>query len=138
LPWYWDRLNGETVFLYILAAGATERRAWPAEAWSRLRTFPGTLAGFRFGSADLGLFVFQYGLDLLDLDEWREPGGVHLAAEAARATEAHHRFCRSLADRFVTFKDYWALSAGDGPGKARTGTPTAVIVPPAPLKVPLT
>jgi hypothetical protein len=28
------------------------------------------------------LFVFQYGLDLLDLRDWLPPGGVDLAAEA--------------------------------------------------------
>ena len=43
-------------------------RAWPAENWCRLQPFFGTVAGLRFISADLGLFVFQYGLDLLDLD----------------------------------------------------------------------
>ena len=29
----WDRLNGETVFLYVLAAGADGERAWPADCW---------------------------------------------------------------------------------------------------------
>src|SRR5262249_17955985 len=79
LPCGWDRLNGETVFLYVLAAGADDARAWPAASWSRLRPFFGTVAGLRFNNADLGLFVFQYGLDLLDLGAWREPGGLDLA-----------------------------------------------------------
>jgi hypothetical protein len=117
LPCCWDRLNGETVFAYVLAAGTDESRAWPARGWGQLRTFPGTVAGFRFGSADLGLFVFQYGYDLLDLCHWREPGGVDLAGEAACAAEANYRFCRGLANRFTTFGHYWGISAGDGPGE---------------------
>src|SRR5262245_18492880 len=58
LPWAWDRLNGETVFMYVLAAGAAGERAWPAEHWRELRQFRGTVAGLDFVSADLGLFVF--------------------------------------------------------------------------------
>jgi hypothetical protein len=116
LPYAWDRLNGETVFLYVLAAGADGERAWPAEGWSRLRPFFGTTAGLHFASADLGLFVFQYGLDLLDLAAWRQPGGLDLAGQAAVATEANFRCCRAAADRFRTYRRYWGLSAGDGPG----------------------
>src|SRR5438128_1978994 len=58
----WDRLNGETVFLYVLATGADRARALPPAAWRHLRPFYGTVAGRRFNNADLGLFVFQYGL----------------------------------------------------------------------------
>jgi hypothetical protein len=112
----WDRLNGETVFLYVLAAGARDGRAWGAAAWPALETFPGTVAGLRFGSADLGLFVFQYGLDLLDLDHWRVPGGADLAGDAVRAALANFLFCRAAAPRFATYRTYWGLSAGDGPG----------------------
>src|SRR5262249_45065377 len=74
----WDRRNGETVLLYVLGAGAEESRALPASAWQALRPFYGTAAGLRFNNADLGLFVFQYGLDLLDLRGLRGPGGVEL------------------------------------------------------------
>jgi hypothetical protein len=113
----WDRLNGETIFLYVLAAGADGERAWPADCWSRLQPFFGTSAGLHFASADLGLFVFQYGLDLLDLAAWHEPGGLDLAGEAAVATEANFRCCRDAASRFETYRHYWGLSAGDGPGE---------------------
>jgi hypothetical protein len=116
LPCAWDRLNGETAFMYVLAAGAGAGRAWPAENWRRLQPFFGTVAGLRFVSADLGLFVFQYGLDLLDLAAWREPGGLDLMAEAGRAAEANYRHCREAGHRFRTYRRHWGLSAGDGPG----------------------
>jgi hypothetical protein len=116
LPSVWDRLNGETVFLYVLAAGAGGGREWPARSWPR--PFLGTTAGLRFASADLGLFVHQYGLDLLDLEVWREPGGLDLMAHAALATDANFRCCRAAASRFETYQHYWGLSAGDGPGDA--------------------
>jgi hypothetical protein len=116
LPCRWDRVNGETAFMYVLAAGAGERRALSAASWSALRPYYGTVAGMRFNNADLGLFVFQYGLDLLDLRRWRPPGAVDLWAEAGVATRANRRACRGAADRFTTYRRFWGLSAGDGPG----------------------
>src|SRR5262249_50660187 len=88
LPCCWDRLNGETAFMYVLAAGAPEEKAVAETAWTALDPFYGTVAGHRFNNADLGLFVFQYGLDLLDLEHWRAPGEVDLLAEAKLATQA--------------------------------------------------
>jgi hypothetical protein len=112
----WDRLNGETVHLYVLAAGAAAGRALAPSAWHALRPCYGAVAGLRFNNADLGLFVFQYGLDLLDLAAWRPPGEVDLEAEAAVAAEANRRACRRRADAFRTYRRFWGLSAGDGPG----------------------
>jgi hypothetical protein len=112
----WDRLNGETAFMYVLGAGAEEGRALGAASWEALRPFYGTVAGLQFNNADLGLFVFQYSLDLLDLHRWRAPGEVDLLAEARLATVANHRACRDLGDRFATYRRFWGLSAGDGPG----------------------
>jgi hypothetical protein len=112
----WDRVNGETAFMYVMAAGASDGRALSAESWSALRTHHGIVAGLTFNNADLGLFVFQYGLDLLDLDRWRSPGSLDLQAEARIATAANARLCLDLADEFTTYRRYWGLSAGDGPG----------------------
>jgi hypothetical protein len=114
----WDRLNGETAFMYVLAAGAGQERALSAGSWQALRSFHGTVAGLRFHSADLGLFVFQYGFDLLDLERWRAPGDVDLWAEARLATQANELSCRELAASFSTYRRFWGLSAGDGPGAA--------------------
>ena len=100
----------------MLAAGAAAGRALAPAAWDALRPCYGAVAGLRFNNADLGLFVFQYGLDLLDLASWRPPGGVDLEAEAAVAAEANRRACRQRADAFRTYRRFWGLSAGDGPG----------------------
>ncbi len=116
LPCSWDRANGETLMMYVLAAGAEDDRALPGESWKSLRPFYGEVAGHRFNNADLGLFVFQYGLDLLDLARWRSPDGLDLVAEASVATLANRDACRASADRFRTYRRHWGLSAGDGPG----------------------
>jgi hypothetical protein len=115
-PCCWDRLNGETAFMYVLAGGADGGKALPATSWRALRPFYGTAAGRRFNSADLGLFVFQYGLDLLDLSACRAPGDIDLWAEARVATLANEEVCREAAAEFVTYRRFWGLSAGDGPG----------------------
>jgi hypothetical protein len=116
LPCNWDRLNGETAFMYVLAAGAEPEKAIADTAWTQLQPFYGTVAGHRFNNADLGLFVFQYGLDLLDLEAWRAPGEVDLLAEAKLATQANHQACKQAADTFATYRRFWGLSPGDGPG----------------------
>jgi hypothetical protein len=113
----WDRLNGETAFMYVLAAGARDGQALPGASWAALRPFMGTVAGLRFNNADLGLFVFQYGLDLLDLERWQAPGPVDLWAEAGLAVQANEWTCRAAARTFSTYRRFWGLSAGDGPGE---------------------
>jgi hypothetical protein len=115
LPCRWDRLNGETAFMYVLACGAEEGRSLGADSWRALRPFYGAAAGHRFNNADLGLFVFQYGLDLLDLRTWRRPGDPDLWAEARVATLANEDACRTAAGQYATYRRFWGLSAGDGP-----------------------
>jgi hypothetical protein len=129
----WDRLNGETVFMYVLAAGADGERALPVSAWRHLQPFYGSVAGLRFNSSDLGLFVFQYGLDLLDLTSWLAPCGVDLAAEATIAAEANYRLCREWAGTFGTYRDYWGLSAGDGPASSPDGFTYRCYAPGGPI-----
>jgi hypothetical protein len=129
----WDRLNGETAFMYVLGAGAEGSRALPAESWSALQPFYGWTAGRRFNNADLGLFVFQYGLDLLDLKAWRAPGDVDLFAEAAIATSANRDLCRVASDRFVTYQRFWGLSSGDGPGQHAGDDVYRCYAPPGPV-----
>ncbi len=118
LPTFWDRLNGETVFMYVLVPRAAPERAVPVKCWASLQPFYGTVAGLRFNNADLGLFAFQYGLDLLDLRRWRPPGPVDLAEEARVATRANYLFCQAEATQFTTYRCFWGLSDGDGPGDA--------------------
>jgi hypothetical protein len=102
--------------MYVLGAGAAPGRALPPECWGALRPFYGTVAGFRFNNADLGLFAFEYGMDLLDWPRWRAPGPVDLFAEAKIATQANRAFCRQAASVFATYQRFWGLSDGDGPG----------------------
>jgi hypothetical protein len=131
-PYCWDRLNGETVALYVLAAGADDDRCWRADNWDRLGRFVGEAGGLHFGSADLGLFVFQYGLDLLDVSHASLPGD-DLVVDAARAVEANFRVCRAAADRFSTYQRFWGLSAGDGPDSTRAGYAYRAYAPAVPL-----
>jgi hypothetical protein len=115
-PGCWDRLDGEAVHMYVLGSGPDLDRALPAESWKALGTFYRTVAGLRFNNADLGLFAFQYGLDLLDFRRWHSPDGVDLAAEAVVATRANYLVCRENAANFATYRRFWGLSDGDGPG----------------------
>jgi hypothetical protein len=112
----WDRLNGETVHLYVLATGAAPGQALTPASWAALRPFYGEAAGLRFNNADLGLFAFEYGLDLLDCGSARPPSTPNLTAEARTATRANRLVCRDAAATFATYRRFWGLSDGDGPG----------------------
>jgi hypothetical protein len=112
----WDRLDGEVVHMYVLGAGAAPGRELSPGLWTALRCFCGTVAGLYFTNADLGLFAFQYGLDLLDLGHWRPPAPPDLMAEGTLAARANYLFCRHAAGRFATYHLYWGLSDGDAPG----------------------
>jgi hypothetical protein len=129
----WDRVNGETAFMYVLAAGAAEGRSVGSGSWQALRPFYGTIGGLRYNNADLGLFVFQYGLDLLDLGAWRAPAEVDLAGEARLATAANAWMCRQSADAFATYRRFWGLSAGDGPGRPPDGHTYRCYAPAGPI-----
>lgn len=116
LPNYWDRLNGETAFMYVLGVGGRDECALSPACWGRLRTCHGRVEGHRFASADLGLFVWQYSLELLDFERYTAAGTFDLYAQARTATWANYLACRAAARDFVTYRSYWGLSAGDGPG----------------------
>ncbi|HMF15164.1 MAG TPA: glucoamylase family protein [Gemmataceae bacterium] len=133
IPCAWDRANGETAFMYVLAAGADEGRRIGPKTWKALGSFHGSVAGQRFNNADLGLFVFQYGLDLLDLHVWRAPDEVDWMGEARLATVANRLACRTLADRYRTYQRYWGLSAGDGPGDSASSDVYRCYAPSGPI-----
>lgn len=112
----WDRFNGETLLLYALAAGRSGRVRRPEDAAT-------TAAGITLPSAELGLFVSQYGLEILDVSAGRRPGVPDLIEAAGLAVDANRAVCTAQSARFRTYRDFWGLSAGDGPGEggAREG-----------------
>jgi hypothetical protein len=121
LAWAWDRLNAETAFLYVLAVGAESGRDLSPACWTALDACYASAGGVRFPSADLGLFVSQYSLELLD---WTRPPlsvGIDLPTTGYLAARANYLVCRSAADRFQTYRHFWGLSAGDGPGSHPDG-----------------
>ena len=67
------------------------------ELLAALRTFHGTVAGFHFNNSDLGLFVFQYGLDLLDLRRVD-----HLAVRSYLAHLGRRKLARSSMARHLS------------------------------------
>ena len=77
--------------------------------------------------------MFQYGFDLLDLERWRAPGEVDLWGEAHLATQANERSCRELGGMFATYRRFWGLSAGDGPGPASDTETYRAYAPSGPL-----
>lgn len=112
----WDRFNAETAFMYVLGIGAQDRRkALPAASWNAMRLFQGALGKYYFASSDLGLFVFQYSLLLLDGCELPPCRGATLLDECIKGMRANEWFCTEHRGRYQTYDAFWGLSAGDGP-----------------------
>lgn len=111
----WDRYNAETAFMYVLAFGAQKKRSLPPQSMEALDPAFGKLAGETFINADLGLFVFQYSLELLDVCKLPSVNGVDLLDECIKATRANHAFCWEHREQYQTFRHFWGISAGDGP-----------------------
>lgn len=113
----WDRFNGETAFLYVLAAGAEDRYAVGADTLDALDPHIGEAEGMSVASADLGLFTHQFGNQLLDLKTWHHAGAIDLHEHARRATRANILSCTRMGNDRATFRTLWGVSAGDGPGE---------------------
>lgn len=117
LPSVWDRYNAETAFMYVLGIGAPEH-ALPASSWFALDPAFGKLGDRTIISADLGLFVFQYSLELLDICEFPQVAGIDMLDQCVKATRANYEFCRQHRGQYQTYQTFWGLSAGDGPCEA--------------------
>lgn len=111
----WNRLNSETSFMYVLAAGASDDKAIHPGAWQELQPRIGKVAGLEFMSAGDGLFLNQYGDKLLNA---HNPGAMDLHESARLAALADYLHCNQLSTKYRTFEVLWGLSAGRGPCKA--------------------
>lgn len=112
----WNRFNGETAVLYMLGIGARGKSFVPASAWRDLETLEGVQAGLKYVSADLGLFVFQYGNELIDFNRLPAIGRPNLDRESHKAALANFIVSHMADGRYKTYSIFWGLSAGDGPG----------------------
>lgn len=119
---HWNRLNGETAFMYILAAGAEPEKAISPDAWSKLEPCMGEAEGLMFASADLGLFTHQVGNHLIDLVSWQNPHNIDLLEHARLATKANILASARLGEKTKTFRTFWGISDGDCPGTAEKNT----------------
>lgn len=112
---YWDRFNAEALFMYVLATGA-RKNALEADSVFALEPGFGKLLGKDYLSPELGLFVFQYSMELLNKENIPLVDGVNLPQECRRSTLVNQAVCSANASKFRTFRRFWGLSAGDGPG----------------------
>jgi hypothetical protein len=110
LPTCWDRLDAETAFMYLLASSARPPVALDSQVWQRL------VPTSRDEWQDLGLFVAQYSNCLVDPLRLQSVAGLNLLSVQREQTQNNFDACKVLSPSFLTFKDFWGLSAGDGPG----------------------
>jgi hypothetical protein len=98
--------------MYALGIGAAEH-ALPAETWNSFDPAFAKVAGKDIASGELGLFVFQYSNNLMNLAGYH--GKPDLPEETLKAVAANYQVCQQASDKFKTYKKLWGLSAGDGP-----------------------
>lgn len=113
LPSHWDLMNAETAFMYVLATGGKRKRGLRPVIWDNLKSFHDR-QGAKI-SRELGLFVHQYSIELINFSKIPLPGGMSMQATCRRGVERNYLCSRRQGLRFKTFRRFWGISAGDGP-----------------------
>jgi poly(3-hydroxybutyrate) depolymerase len=110
----WDAYS-EAMLLYVLGLGSPAHPL-PAASWRAWARPVLEWEGFRYVTHAGPLFLHQYSHAWIDFRAWRDPDPPHDWFEnAAIATRANQRYCRSISDRFPGYTDLiWGITASDG------------------------
>lgn len=111
LPYRWDYYS-ELMMMYLLGLGST---TYPlsVEVWNAWKRTTFEYDGLRYIGSFAPLFVHQYSQAWFDFRGKRDKYADYF--ENSRiATEAHRRFCLSLAKQFPDYSDdLWGITASD-------------------------
>ena len=120
LPYRWDRYS-ELMILYLLAIGSPTHPI-PPETWDAWARPAYSYKGHTAISGDLPLFVHQYSHLWVDFRELRGRYADYFE-NSVQATLINRTFAQDHQGRFRTFREFWGLSASDGPKGYRAYAP---------------
>ncbi len=137
LPFRWDYYS-ELMMIYLLGMGSSLHPLRP-EAWAAWKRINFEYEGLRYIGSFAPLFVHQYSQAWFDFRHKRDKYANYFE-NSATATEAHKRFCLSLAPQYPDYSDdLWGITASDSDkgyviwgGPPATGPIDGTVVPAAP------
>lgn len=107
----WDHYS-ELMLLYLLAIGTDTNRI-PVSSWDAWRRPVYEEQGLRFIGSPAPLFVHQYAHAWFDF-HGRHDRHANYFDNSLLATEAHRRFCESLAGQYPAYgQGLWGITASD-------------------------
>jgi len=113
LKYRWD-LYCELMMIYLLGLGSPTRPL-PAECWDAWRRPIFEYQGAKYVGSDAPLFVHQYSHAWFDFRGKRDKYADYFA-NSVIATEAHKKWCISLAKQFPDYsEDLWGITSSDSP-----------------------
>jgi len=136
LPYKWDYYS-ELMMIYLLGMGASLHPLRP-EAWSAWKRINFEYEGLHYIGSFAPLFVHQYSQAWFDFRHKRDKYANYFQ-NSAIATEAHKKFCLSLAGQHPDYSDdLWGITASDSDkgyvvwgGPPATGPIDGTVVPAA-------
>jgi len=136
LPYRWDDYS-ELMMIYLLGMGAPLHPLKP-EAWTAWKRINFEYEGLRYVGSFAPLFVHQYSQAWFDFRQKRDKYANYFQ-NSATATEAHKKFCLSLAKQYPDYSDdLWGITASDSEkgyvvwgGPPATGPIDGTVVPAA-------
>ncbi len=111
----------ELMILSLLAIGSPTHPI-PAETWRSWERPERSYGGHTAIGGDLPLFVHQYSHLWVDFKKVQD-GHADYYGNSVQATLLNRRFARDHQGRFMTFREFWGLSASDGPSGYRAYAP---------------
>ncbi len=121
----WDPENGfknyplwdtyaEMLVMYIMAIGA-EKNSLPVEVWDKIKRPVKRYKGHSYiYSAGESMFVYQYSHAFVDFRDIQDKYANYWD-NSLKAIVHGYNFCKDMADKSKTYKEYWGISASDGP-----------------------
>jgi hypothetical protein len=136
LPYKWDYYS-ELMMIYLLGMGASLHPLRP-EAWAAWKRINFEYEGLHYIGSFAPLFVHQYSQAWFDFRHKRDKYANYFQ-NSATATEAHKKFCLSLAPQYPDYSDnLWGITASDSDkgyvvwgGPPATGPIDGTVVPAA-------
>lgn len=122
---HWSMM-AEQLAMYLLAAGSDNVTKEDAiKLFLGFERYTGGYKGDNYIYSPLGaLFVHQYSHAWIDFNQYYDTKGFDWFNNSVKAVHANYQYCQDLKNKYITFNDFWGLSACDGPkGYAGYGNP---------------
>lgn len=110
----WDTY-AEMLMMYIFGLGAPKQYALPVESWHSFKRPIKKYKNFSYiCSPGESMFVYQYSHAFIDFRDIKDDY-TNYWENSLKAIVQGYEFCKNNASNSKTYKEFWGISASDGP-----------------------